>query len=54
MEKIGLATSGWDQTVIDLVEGVYRNFGEKVSWILLSREPGETYLKKRERIILGN
>jgi len=42
MEKIGLWTSGWDQTAIDLAVEVYRNFGSKVAYVFLSREEGET------------
>ena len=42
MEKIGLVTSGWDQTAIDLVEEVYRNFPSRVSYVFLSRDEGET------------
>lgn len=42
MEKLGLWTSGWDQTATDLVEEVYRNFGKKTSYVFLSREEGET------------
>jgi len=43
VSRIGLFTSAWDQVAIDLVEAIHCNFPEQVSYVLVSREPGETH-----------